>query len=364
MTLTIYAVGDIMLGDHPICLGHGVGSKIKKKGAEYIFKHVASRLSEGDIIFGNLEAVLSNKNLKVGDPYSVMLRGEPMSVKGLKCAGFNVLSLANNHMMQHGMEALTETMELLSTNNIRHVPTTATDGFNDFQEPLILKIKKVKIAFIAYCLIRDPTGFCISGDYNKIIGSIKRAKKQCDLLVLSLHWGYEYIEVPSPEQIRLAHTCVDAGADIILGHHPHILQGIEEYNGKIIAYSLGNFVFDMWQEKMREGMILELRINNEKIKCISHPVLVNTEYQPELVQGKEKIKARRKMDGLSKVIKSCNTISVDETHYLKLAEQATENYRRDIRLYVLKNLYKYSTKTFIFFINEELKNFWRNKNNE
>jgi poly-gamma-glutamate synthesis protein (capsule biosynthesis protein) len=249
--VTLMAVGDIMLGDHPICIGHGVGSKIKKEGAKYIFQHVRGLLNEADIAFGNLEAVLSKKNLNEKDVNSASLRAMPESADGLTYAGFNVLSLANNHIMEHGKEALLDTMNILRKNGIKYVGP----------EDVVLSIRGTKVVFLAYCLLDEP-GTCCKAESSEIIENVKRVKSKADIVIVSLHWGDEFIHKPSRYQVKLAHEIIDSGANIILGHHPHVLQGVEMYNGGLIAYSLGNFVFDMWQEKMRESVILKCLISD------------------------------------------------------------------------------------------------------
>ena len=164
------------------------------------FEHVAPVLRDGHIIFGNLACVLSNNNFVKGRLSSLQLRGSPDSANGLKQAGFNVVSVTNNHSMDHGIEAFEETIETLRVRNIMPVG------------------------------LIDSSGNCIPH-------VVQRAG-------VFLHWGNEYIQRPSPEQVRLAHTLIDNGADIISGHHPHCLQGIENYKSRLIVYSLGNFVFD------------------------------------------------------------------------------------------------------------------------
>lgn len=157
MTMTIYAVGDIMLGDHPICIGHGVGSKISKTGAIYPFLQVAPGLKNADIVFGNLEAVLSNSRMDKKRLGSVSMRAVPEAIEGLTYAGFNVLSLANNHALEHGEEPLSETMSILSENNIKYVGVDT--GIAKAREPFIMHIKGIRIAFLAYCLVPDKTAY-------------------------------------------------------------------------------------------------------------------------------------------------------------------------------------------------------------
>lgn len=351
--ITLMAVGDIMLGDHPMRIGHGVGSKIKQKGSQNIFQHVREVLNDADITFGNLEAVLSNKNLDSKSLRSVQLRGNPNSVEGLIHTGFNVLSLANNHAMEHGREALKETLEILSRNNIYYIPT---DKYKNHQEPVVIEVKKIKIGFLGYCLVTDDTTFGINRNSSNILNDVRHAKKQCDFVILSLHWGHEYIEYPSSKQIQLAHEFVDAGANIVLGHHPHVLQGIEIYKGGVIAYSLGNFVFDMWQEKMRMSVILRCVISRTgTIDTEVIPIFINRNYQPTILQGQIAKKFLIKMDKLSSLLKE----NMSTENYEIKAKNCVSSYRKDIRKYFLKNFYRYPPVLALQIMENYIKKYFR-----
>lgn len=340
--ITLMAVGDIMLGDHPICMGHGVGSKIKKRGVVYPFQKVAFILKKGDIIFGNMEAVLSGKGKNRKDISPLQLRAAPEAVEGLKYAGFNVLSLANNHALEHGQEGLCETINILSENNIRYVGVNA--DIAKARKPLIMHTKGLTLALLAYCLVPDKTAYLSVKDTEEICSDAKEAKSSADIVIVSLHWGNEYIRRPSPSQIKLAHQIIDSGANIILGHHPHVLQGVEEYHGGVIAYSLGNFVFDTWQEKMRKSLILRVCFSKEGINDIELlPVHINRNYQPELLQGE------RARDLLSEMEERFSKIAIELSSEFdnSVREYAGEvaihrkQYRRELKWYFLKNLYRY-----------------------
>ena len=253
--IVITAVGDIMLGDLPMCNGFGVGSTIKKYGSKFIFEKIKDELS-GDIIMGNLEAVLSDKNKNTFSINSMSLRGSPKSVEGLKYAGFNILSLANNHSLEHGYEALYDTIGLLNKNNILSLGVGIKKEIA--RKPVVFNIKTKKIVFLSYCLRPDKTAYKSTDNKKEVLKDVIDTKRYADCIILSLHWGDEFVQSPAPWQIEFAHKLIDNGVSIILGHHPHVLQGIEEYNGGIIAYSLGNFVFDMWQQKERESLIFTL----------------------------------------------------------------------------------------------------------
>jgi len=202
MTLTIYAVGDIMLGEQPLCYNFGVKSVIKNKGVGYLFRDVKNIFKDGDIVFGNLEAPISNETNKSGFEAN-FFRADPSIVNGLKSANFNALSVANNHIMEHGEKAFVSTVKSLKENSIIAV------GVANKTE--IIEVNGFKVALMAYSFIED---FINNAMYNKIsserkiLEDVKDIKNSVDLVVLSLHWGYEYVPFPSPEQIEIGRRLV------------------------------------------------------------------------------------------------------------------------------------------------------------
>lgn len=344
-SVTFMAVGDIMLGDHPICLGHGVGSTIKKQGSEFIFENVSNVLKKADITFGNLECVLSDIDIDYGNYNTIQLRGAETSVNGLIYAGFDVLSLANNHILEHGENSLIRTKKLLYINGIQTVGVS--ENKRKSRESVILNRNGISFGFLAYCLVRDKTAYCSVEDFHDIISDVRKVKDNIDILIVSLHWGNEFVRKPSPEQFYLAHSIIDAGANLILGHHPHVLQGVEIYNGGIIAYSLGNFVFDMWQRKMRESMIFSCEFSKNGIVDFDiMPVYINNFYQPCLLQENEK-----KMLLLSRIT-SKFLEHLNEDAYQKEVRNCRIQYRLDLVTHLLINFYRYRP-TYLYQILED-----------
>jgi poly-gamma-glutamate synthesis protein (capsule biosynthesis protein) len=341
--ITLMAVGDIMLGEHPLYIGHGVGAKIKKWGTTYPFKQVTSILKEGALVFGNLEAPLRSKEIHNRDPSSLIMRAIPEAVEGLKYAGFNVLSLANNHALEHGEEALFETIDILLQNSI--TPIGANSDISKAREPLILDIKGITIAFLAYCLVPDKTAYISIRNPEDICSDAKKAKSRADILVVSLHWGSEYIEKPSPSQIRLAHQIIDSGADLILGHHPHVLQGVEEYHNGLVAYSLGNFVFDLnCVKETRSTVILECELSEDGVvgyKLV--PMHINDQYAPYPLQGEEGEVLLARLSRLSTELKGEESASYDEEEqeYKRRVEVLRKRASRRMMRYFAGNIYRY-----------------------
>jgi poly-gamma-glutamate synthesis protein (capsule biosynthesis protein) len=338
----LVAVGDIMLGDYALCLGRGVSSAIRKRGPDHPFVHVGDCLREGDIVFGNLEAVLSNRGVKRGSVRSLAMRGDPQAAEGLRRAGFNVVSLANNHALEHGWEALKETMSALSERGIGYVGVGSSP--EEGREPLVVTAKGMAIAFLAYCLVHDETAYLSVDNPRDICGDVAKARTRADLVVVSLHWGNEYIHRPSPDQVRLAHDIIDSGCTVILGHHPHVLQGIERYNEGLIAYSLGNFVFDMWGRNTRESAILKVVLSKAGVTDLEVvPVCINRSYQPEVLSGHEgKQVLSRLEDWSSPLLRRADGDMETQTEmYVEEAAACRSAQRKEVRRYFIRNLFRY-----------------------
>jgi poly-gamma-glutamate synthesis protein (capsule biosynthesis protein) len=337
--ITLIAVGDVMLGDSPLCPGHGVGSLIKKEGVVPLFEQVAPIMKKGDIVFGNLEAVLSSKGINPRKTNSLLMRAAPQSVKGLKLVGFNVFSIANNHSLEHGEQTVTETKDILSRHGIKHVGIGRTSA--ESRQPLILEIKGINIAFLAYCLVPDKTAYISTDDPEEICSDVKKAKARADLAVVSIHWGNEYMEKPSPYQIVLAHRIIDSGTDVILGHHPHVLQGIEIYHNGLIAYSLGNFIFGMnYIEETRESIILNCQLSKHGVVGYElHPLYSKEKYNPVILGGEDRIRVLTRLKQLSSKLEkdsACNTQEYEK----KVTELRTSASKRMMK-YFLLNIYRY-----------------------
>lgn len=339
-SVTLMAVGDIMLGDNPACDGFGVGSMIERHGPLFPFQRCLEVLQSADILFGNLETVISDFERRKSKFEQTVFRGRPNSVEGLKTAGFDVLSLATNHIMQHGQSALDECLGLLAGSGIS---VTGIERPELHVHNLRHSIHRgLKLAFLGYNLrpqqyFLDPPCY-VGGGADRILADIADARQDADFLVISVHWGDEFMDYPSPEQIHLAHRMIDAGGSLILGHHPHVIQGIERYQNGVIAYSLGNFVFDMWQKEVRQTMILKCELTpGGKINYEVIPVVINLQWQPEIMKGEA---ARKRSEDIRRL---SNKVSVDTSDKRYRAELRSREkaYRRDVLRWYLAHLHRY-----------------------
>jgi poly-gamma-glutamate capsule biosynthesis protein CapA/YwtB (metallophosphatase superfamily) len=289
--LTIAAVGDIMLG-------RGVGSRLEKGNFDYKypFEEVVDFLREGDIVFGNLEQPMTNSEKCLDKRYKYVLKSKPKAVESLKYAGFNLLNLANNHILDYYDRGLFDTLDILDSNGIMHAG--AGKNINEAREPAVIEKNGIKTALISYT---DMSEYFYAGnpsinfaaEENKagvaprklesILEDIDKIRKSVDILMVSLHWGVEESFHVQPEQVEFAHQLIDKGADVILGHHPHQFQGIEIYRGKPIFYSLGNFIFDQNDPENQESFIVIMKYKNNELSSLT-AIPVKTKAKTQVVR--------------------------------------------------------------------------------
>jgi poly-gamma-glutamate synthesis protein (capsule biosynthesis protein) len=221
------------------------------------------------------------------------MRGHPAATQRLARAGFTLLNVANNHTMQHGEDAFTETVQSLRQQEIRVVGLASQTRRECVPE--FLCVNGVNVTVLAYAFERDkysdgPVAYAFGPDCD-IVQEVKAAKKRSDIVICSVHWGVEFVRHPSMAEETLGHQLVEAGADLILGHHPHVVRRIERVGRGIIAYSLGNFVFDMlWNEWLRVGLVLRVRLSKRGIEDFrTELVWVGDDYQPRPLVGDQRL---------------------------------------------------------------------------
>lgn len=262
----IVAVGDLSLA-------RGVNVDLYTGRSESPLQYVAPLISRARVAFGNLESPLTKraKRAPTKGPRggSIYLKGNPDYAFLLTEAGFDVLSLANNHIMDYGEQGLSDTIYYLEQEEIKHVG--AGPDLAAALAPAEIDVDGFVIQFLAFSAIEPREYFAGPAkpgtaplDEGTVLSAIGRAKGKANLVVVSLHWGAEAMAYPSSEQKRLAHKFVDAGADVILGHHPHVVQGVESYEGAVIAYSLGNFLFDSRYPERHYSTLLAVEVSRSR----------------------------------------------------------------------------------------------------
>lgn len=305
-TVRLAFVGDVSFGDCLFCQGMGIRSLARQHPPDHFFKEAAEYLRQADIAFCNLETVLSRNGEDARRLESVEMRGDPERIESLKIAGFTAVNLANNHTMQHGPRAFQETVEILRASSIAVIGLRSKGYWHC--KPVVIEKRHKKLGILGYSFEHFQgvsKDLCYAdGNTEKILADIGQLRNLVDFLVVSLHWGLEFMDYPSEEAIQLAHAMIDAGADAIIGHHPHVLQGIEVYKNRIIAYSLGNFLFDMlWSREYRETTILIVSLEpDNQLRWRVIPARITLTGRVAILKGDEARRARNRLDLLAKKI--------------------------------------------------------------
>jgi len=265
--VSLAAVGDIMLARY-------VGELIAKNSPTFPFENEATRsiLAGADIAFGNLECPISGRGTQQDKGYE--FRAAPAVIDGLPYAGLDVISLSNNHTGDYGDVALVDTLDALCSVGI--VPVGAGDDLAEALSVRSVLVKGMRIGFLAFNAI-GPSWFAAAEDSpgsawldpEAAVVTVRAAAEEADLLFVSCHWGTEYTSYPTSFQRRMARELVEAGADLVIGHHPHVLQAVEYFDSGFVAYSLGNFVFDQFFDSdVRQGAILYCLADRSGLKSV------------------------------------------------------------------------------------------------
>lgn len=285
---SLTAVGDIQLSRQ-------VATKINQNGVDFPFDKIKDITKNSDITIGNLESPFTTNKANT-NPNTMIFGAETKTAQGLKNAGFNLLNLANNHFSNQGQNGMDLTFKTLIDNNIDYFG--AGTDFNNAHKPIVKKVGDIKIAFLGYTdqdvlpansiPTIDKPGVAVM-DITQAQTDIINAKTEAELVIISMHSGTEYTPNPNQKQIDFARAAIDSGADLVLGHHPHVVQAIEDYKGKKIFYSLGNFIFDQaWSKETQEGLMVKLTFANTSITNTElMPIKIENWCQPRLLESTE-----------------------------------------------------------------------------
>lgn len=295
--VVVTCAGDCTLGTDRNFGGNTlpVVAEAQENDYSYFFRNVAPIFSQDDMTIVNLEGTLTTGGTREDKTFA--FRGDPEYVNILKEGGVEAVTLANNHSMDYGEESFSDTKQVLQDAGIDYV-------YKD--EVLVKEINGIQVGVIG---LYDLDGSA-EETLERAMPKVKEAGAQ--LVIVQIHWGIEGENTPEESQRTLARKIVDAGADLVIGHHPHVLQGIEKYNGKYIVYSLGNFCFGgnqnpsdkdtmIFQQTFRLNESGELQMDDDYtlIPCSISSVSGANNYQPTPLTGAEAERVMRKVSGFS-----------------------------------------------------------------
>jgi len=281
---TLLFVGDVMLS-------RGVGARMESQDDWTLpFQEIAATLRRADLRFCNLECPISDQGRNLHHLYS--FRADPRALAGLKAAGFDIVSQANNHAFDWGPAALVDSLDRLRAAGIR--PVGAGQNALAAHYPVLINAGGLRLAFLGYVGI-EPKEATAGADRPgvawlepaQVLADIRFARPLADLVIVCPHWGVEYALKPTRDQVEFAHRMIEAGADLIVGSHPHVVQPLETYHGRWIAYSLGNFVFDQKDASAHCGLMLKVSVEDKRITDVTPiPIEINSHFQAVLAPAR------------------------------------------------------------------------------
>lgn len=296
-TITISSAGDFTLGtDENFNYSTSFNKKYEDEGPDYFLKNVKDIFTQDDLTLVNLEGTLTTASKRQDKQFA--FKGKPEYAKMLASASIEAVNLANNHTYDYGEQSYQDT--------IKNVEDTGVKTFG-YTRNYVYEVKGIKIGLIGANALGDPTA-----QQSQILKNIETVKNEgAQLIILSIHWGVEKSQIPTDIQKQFAHKLIDNGVDLILGTHPHVLQGIEQYKGKNIVYSLGNFCYGghsnpsdkdtmIFQQTFTfEDGVLKSDNTTNIIPCSISSVSTQNDYSPTPSSGEEKERIMNKIQKLS-----------------------------------------------------------------
>jgi poly-gamma-glutamate synthesis protein (capsule biosynthesis protein) len=299
-------------------------------------------LGEGDIVFGNCEGVLSYIGADLRNIDTMEFRGSPSFAKALRDCGFTVVTVANNHTGEHGLEVMHDTVANLRSASIEVIGLRDTSRT---AKPLIQEVKGLRIGWLAYTWIvshhtaQDRKALSWTKG-NEVPKEIAALRSQVDFLIVAPHWGREYVTVPPQNIIDQAHAMAEAGADLVVGCHPHVLQGTEQRGKCLIVYSLGDFLFDDWQSWLRETALFSCTIESGEARDPKFiPLKINRNFQPVPATKAQAACILRNIEQSTCAIKDPNLTALrDETRAMEFEAKVKRRLFRSQILFLAANV--------------------------
>lgn len=288
--IRIMFTGDIMLARKVETVVDNIWRGPHQERYQFPFQHVADTLSQADILFGNLESVVSDMGEQMQPPFlCCSFRADPDAIFGLEYAGYDIVSVANNHSGDFGPTALMDSLTRLAGAGI--MTAGAGEGIDDARRPTVMVREGIRVAYLAYNQFGNY--FWPREGIDQMVAKLSKAnlaedipaaRNQADIVVVSMHYGKEYAPLPSETQESLSKYAIDLGATVVVGHHPHVTQPTVSYKNGLIAYSLGNFVFDQSNPDTWRGKILEAIVDRNGLLAYQEiEIEINDQYQPVIV---------------------------------------------------------------------------------
>lgn len=297
--LLIHFAGDTIFSNK-------VATKLEQHGYDFPYVYVRDLFLKDDLTIVNLETPVTERGVGAENK-TYVFKSSPKALPEMAKAGIDAVNLANNHSLDQGVEGLLDTMEHLDDNGILHVG--AGKDRADAYAPIYVERKGIRIAICGFSRVipesdwaagKNKAGVAITYDSKLAVASIQEARQHADLVFVVVHWGKERVTELEDHQSTLAHEYIDAGADMVIGGHPHVMQGIEKYKDKWIVYSAGNFIFSKSNDpKTWDTAIFQAKCTRDG-SCNLSLVPMRTELaQPVTISTEDSVEILKEIETLS-----------------------------------------------------------------
>ncbi len=325
-----------MCGESFYQYGRGPRSSLDRLGSAFFDGAIGAILRSHDLAIANVECVLSDVGYQPTRLRSHQMRARGNLAPRLREWGINLANLANNHILEHGRAAAIDTAQQLRAAGVDVVGAGPNCSFSPGLQAHESIANGLRVASIGACLLCEKYAYDGGVQRHQLTPAIQQLASRNDVVIVSLHWGTEYMDRPSGDQRHFAHELVRAGATLILGHHPHVPQGLERHSGALIAYSLGNFVFDQLLPDTRWGMILSCELEAHRVVAWDcKPVRLDDWNRPRPAAGLELTAISAELDRRSQLLISP---ALGPTEYRRIARHRDRDMRRLLREHLLRHV--------------------------
>jgi len=338
--IRIACVGDVMCGESFYCMGDGVATSLARYGRDFLYGDVADYIRSHDVAMCNVECAISDVGKNELSLRSSQMRASPEAAEHLAAWGINIANVANNHIMEHGRAAAVDTVENLERSGISTIGAGADGTFEGGIQVAELEFEGRRVAFIGACFCREKYAYSGGAQFYEILETVRALREQGKIVVFSVHWGDELMDRPSIRQRKKAAVLAQSGASVIVGHHPHVLQGIEEMEGALAAYSLGNFIFSGMHPQTHWSVILSVTVSEGGVEYDYRLIEKDGEHRPRFVTGEEKVEL------ITEVERRCALLSSEVGDYEYDREYRAERKssmveaKHEFRLKVIKKMHR------------------------
>jgi poly-gamma-glutamate synthesis protein (capsule biosynthesis protein) len=338
-TVKIACVGDIMCGDSFYAIGHGVASVMERLKEDFVCSEIVDLLCSYELVLGNVECVLSDVGRDDHKLRSIQMRGRPECAKYLASWGITVAHVANNHILEHGYDAARDTVRRLRNAGIQTAGSGRDGTFEHGAGIAEIGCSGHSINVIGVCISEDKYAFNGGINLDETIETIRSLYINDKVVIVSVHWGDEFMDRPSFEQRQIAQEFINAGAALVIGHHPHVVQGIEYRDQKLVAYSMGHFIFNSLIEDTTWSIILSLTISGRDVVQWEYiPIIINKEHRPVVATGDRKRMLVKEVNRRCDLLKTDMSTKAYKDKYRSDLKNLKNSVKRRLRLELLTGM--------------------------